>query len=176
MSTSVTQPTLGLVGWARWAWRQLTSMKTALFLLLLLAIGAVPGSMFPQRSLDPSRTADWIQRHPDAGPILDAGIPVVTMGMRPGVPDPRGVLRLARHLARERPDVVQTWMDHSNLIAGVAAALASCPKVVWGVHHSDHVRGLAHADPVPGGGQPRSGAQSPDSGADHHRPRHDDRA
>ena len=42
MSTgqAVTQPRLGLVGWARWAWRQLTSMKTALFLLLLLAIGA----------------------------------------------------------------------------------------------------------------------------------------
>ena len=73
MSTgqAVTQPRLGLVGWARWAWRQLTSMKTALFLLLLLAIGAVPGSMFPQRSLDPSRTADWIQRHPEAGPVLD---------------------------------------------------------------------------------------------------------
>lgn len=67
----VTQPRLGAVGWARWAWRQLTSMRTALFLLLLLAIGAVPGSMLPQRSLDPSRTADWIQRHPDAGPVLD---------------------------------------------------------------------------------------------------------
>ncbi len=67
----VTQPRLGPVGWARWAWRQLTSMKTALFLLLLLAIGAVPGSMFPQRSLDPSQTAAWIQRHPEAGPVLD---------------------------------------------------------------------------------------------------------
>ena len=31
------------VGWLRFAWRQLTSMRTALFLLLLLAIGAVPG-------------------------------------------------------------------------------------------------------------------------------------
>ncbi|GAA3609040.1 cytochrome c biogenesis protein ResB [Marihabitans asiaticum] len=67
----VTQPRLGPVGWARWAWRQLTSMRTALFLLLLLAIGAVPGSMFPQRSLDPARTTDWIERHPDAGPVLD---------------------------------------------------------------------------------------------------------
>ena len=77
-----------------------------------------------------------------AGPVVAAGIPLTTMGMRPGVPDPRGVLRLARHLGRARPDVVQTWMDHSNLIGGAAAALAACPHVVWGIHHSNHVRGL----------------------------------
>ena len=67
----VTQPKLGFVGYLRWAWRQLTSMRTALFLLLLLSIGAVPGSVFPQRSLDPSRTADWIARHETTGPWLD---------------------------------------------------------------------------------------------------------
>ena len=36
--SEVTQPTLGPVGMLRWAWRQLTSMRTALLLLLLLAI------------------------------------------------------------------------------------------------------------------------------------------
>ena len=51
--TDVAQPRLGPVGWLRWTWRQLTSMRTALFLLLLLAIGAIPGSTFPQRSIDP---------------------------------------------------------------------------------------------------------------------------
>ena len=35
-SAPVTLPKLGPLGWARWAWRQLTSMRTALFLLLLL--------------------------------------------------------------------------------------------------------------------------------------------
>ena len=79
-----------------------------------------------------------------AGPVLDAGIPLVTMGMRPGVPDPRGVARLTGHLRRLRPQVVQTWMDHSNLI-GALAARAGAPRarVVWGIHHSDHVRGVA---------------------------------
>ncbi len=67
----ITQPKLGPVGYLRWGWRQLTSMRTALFLLLLLAVGAVPGSVFPQRSIDPTRTADWIANHPKAGPILD---------------------------------------------------------------------------------------------------------
>ena len=38
----IAQPRLGPIGWLRWMWRQLTSMRTALFLLLLLAIGAIP--------------------------------------------------------------------------------------------------------------------------------------
>lgn len=77
-----------------------------------------------------------------AVPILKSGIPLKTMGMKPGVPDPRGVLRLTRHLRRERPAIVQTWMDHSNLIGGLAATLVPGARVVWGVHHSNHVAGL----------------------------------
>ena len=67
----VTQPTLDARGWLRFLWRQLTSMRTALFLLLMLAIAAVPGSVFPQRNIDATRTSDWIADHPTAGPILD---------------------------------------------------------------------------------------------------------
>jgi cytochrome c biogenesis protein len=67
----VTQPTLGPIGMARWAWRQLTSMRTALFLLMLLAIGAVPGSIWPQRDIDAGRVADYLARHRTTGPWLD---------------------------------------------------------------------------------------------------------
>lgn len=67
----VNQPSLGAIGWLRFLWRQLTSMRTALFLLLMLAIAAVPGSVFPQRSIDPTRTADWIAERPTVGPWLD---------------------------------------------------------------------------------------------------------
>jgi len=69
--SDVTQPTLGVVGLSRWAWRQLTSMRTALFLLLLLAIGAVPGSVWPQRNIDAGRVADYLARHESTGPWLD---------------------------------------------------------------------------------------------------------
>jgi cytochrome c biogenesis protein len=62
---------LGFVGWSRWAWRQLTSMRTALFLLFLLAALAVPGSVFPQRRVDPSAVAAYAREHPDAFPWLD---------------------------------------------------------------------------------------------------------
>ena len=67
------------------------------------------------------------------------GIPVRVIGMRPGVPDPRRVVRLARLLHRERPQVVQTWMDHSNLIGGVAARLAARAPVIWGVHNTNYI-------------------------------------
>jgi cytochrome c biogenesis protein len=69
--SEVTQPTLGPAGMLRWAWRQLTSMRTALFLLLLLAIGAVPGSIWPQRNIDAGRVADYLVRHQGTGPWLD---------------------------------------------------------------------------------------------------------
>lgn len=64
-------PTLGVVGWLRWAWRQLTSMRVALLLLMLLAVAAVPGTIFPQRAQDPDRVATYLTDHPALGPVLD---------------------------------------------------------------------------------------------------------
>lgn len=68
---ALNQPKLGFVGWLRWIWRQLTSMRTALFLLLLLAVAAVPGSLVPQHSSDPNGVVQWQQNHPTLYPILD---------------------------------------------------------------------------------------------------------
>ena len=67
----VVQPKLGPVGWLRWCWRQLTSMRTALFLLLLLAIAAVPGSLFPQRGADPNGVTKYFNENPQLAPVLD---------------------------------------------------------------------------------------------------------
>ena len=60
------------MGMLRWAWTQLTSMRTALFLLLLLAVAAVPGSLFPQRPANPSIVTQYIKDNPDYGKILDS--------------------------------------------------------------------------------------------------------
>jgi cytochrome c biogenesis protein len=65
-------PALGTKGMLRWAWTQLTSMRTALFLLLLLAVAAVPGSLFPQRPANPAVVTQYIKDHPDYGQILDS--------------------------------------------------------------------------------------------------------
>lgn len=63
---------IGAFGWARWFWRQLTSMRTALFLLLLLAVAAVPGSVYPQRSADPNGVTQFFENNPDLAPIMDS--------------------------------------------------------------------------------------------------------
>ena len=60
-----------LMFWPRWFWRQLTSMRTALFLLLLLAIAAVPGSVYPQRSADPNGVRVFFDNNPDIASVMD---------------------------------------------------------------------------------------------------------
>ncbi|WP_457963426.1 cytochrome c biogenesis protein ResB [Arthrobacter sp. D1-29] len=64
-------PALGPKEMLRWAWTQLTSMRTALFLLLLLAVAAVPGSLFPQRPANPSTVTEYIRNNPGYGKLLD---------------------------------------------------------------------------------------------------------
>ncbi len=55
----------------RRAWRQLTSMRTALLLLFLLALASVPGGFLPQRALAPARVQEYTAAHPTLGPLLD---------------------------------------------------------------------------------------------------------
>ncbi len=56
---------------ARWAWRQLTSMRTALILLFLLALGAIPGSVIPQEAVDSLRASQWREAHPKLTPVYE---------------------------------------------------------------------------------------------------------
>ena len=55
----------------RWTWRQLTSMRTALILLFLLALGAIPGSVIPQDAVDALLAAQWRRDHPTLGPVYE---------------------------------------------------------------------------------------------------------
>ncbi len=58
-------------GTLHWAWATLTSMRTALALLLLLGIAAIPGSLLPQRPTNAFGVASYLTDHPDIGPWLD---------------------------------------------------------------------------------------------------------
>ncbi|GAA1683216.1 cytochrome c biogenesis protein ResB [Citricoccus zhacaiensis] len=64
-------PALGVTGTLRFAWTQLTSMRTALMLLLLLAVAAVPGSLFPQRPAGPEIVNQYLEDNPVLGEWLD---------------------------------------------------------------------------------------------------------
>lgn len=55
----------------RWAWRQLTSMRTALVLLLLLALASVPGSVIPQSGVDSLGVSQWQDDHPKLTPVYE---------------------------------------------------------------------------------------------------------
>ena len=56
--------------WLKWGWRQLTSMRIALVLLFLLALGSVPGSMLPQEGSDPAGVQQYYASHPALAPLL----------------------------------------------------------------------------------------------------------
>ncbi|RFS83356.1 cytochrome c biogenesis protein ResB [Actinomadura spongiicola] len=62
---------IGPLGWLRWGWRQLTTMRTALILLFLVALGAVPGSVLPQRGQAPEKVVAYLDEHRTLGPWLD---------------------------------------------------------------------------------------------------------
>lgn len=68
--------------------------------------------------------------------IEQLGIPVDTINMRSGFAVIQGVLRLRAKLRESRPDVVQTWMYHADLVGGIAARLAGVRHIVWGLRNS----------------------------------------
>lgn len=53
------------------AWRSLTSMRTALILLFLLALAALPGALLPQRSLNEVLVDQYFADYPAIAPWLD---------------------------------------------------------------------------------------------------------
>ncbi|ATQ28790.1 cytochrome c biogenesis protein ResB [Rhodococcus ruber] len=72
---SPTPPRQGPAGRAaafvRNTWRGLTSMRTALVLLFLLALAAIPGALLPQRSLNAGKVDEYIAARPTLGPLMD---------------------------------------------------------------------------------------------------------
>jgi glycosyltransferase involved in cell wall biosynthesis len=66
-----------------------------------------------------------------------AGVPVRALGMKRGVPNPFSLARLHQWIRASKPQIVQTWMYHANLIGGLAARLAGEIPVVWGVHQAN---------------------------------------
>lgn len=65
MSEKIEIPELGVGGLARFAWRQLTSMRTALILLMMLGLAAIPGSLIPQRTSNPIAVRDFLDQKPE---------------------------------------------------------------------------------------------------------------
>lgn len=55
----------------RYLWRQLTSMRNALILLLLLGLASIPGSIYPQRTQNPLKVREYFETNPEFAKWLD---------------------------------------------------------------------------------------------------------
>lgn len=75
-----------------------------------------------------------------AAKLQAAGLKVVDLGMRRGLPNPFAIFKLARIIRRERPEIIQSWMYHADLMALLALRLSGRRKstrLFWGIRCSD---------------------------------------
>lgn len=72
------------------------------------------------------------------GPLLvEKGIAVKYLNMQPGKPSLKSILTLYHAIKKAKPDIVQTWMYHADLLGGIVAKAAGIKKVYWNIRHSD---------------------------------------
>jgi glycosyltransferase involved in cell wall biosynthesis len=83
-----------------------------------------------------SEVISLTDRGATAARIEALGVPVRALSMMRSVPNPLAIRRIAKILRRSRPQIVHTWMYHSNLLGGLAAQAAGGIPVIWGIHHS----------------------------------------
>jgi glycosyltransferase involved in cell wall biosynthesis len=120
-------------------------MATVLHLITGLDTGGAEGTLTRVVTrLDPRRHRSVVvsMTGPGAlGAVLsDAGIEVFCLGMRRGLPDPRGLTRFAGILRQVQPDIVQTWLYHADLV-GLVGRLATRARwrLFWNIRCTDMV-------------------------------------
>ena len=69
--------------------------------------------------------------------LISKGVKVYSLGMHSVLGIPLTIWRLMRLIRSYRPDIVQTWMYHADLIGGLAARLAGNRSVIWGIRTTD---------------------------------------
>jgi len=69
--------------------------------------------------------------------IRSLGIPVSSLQMSGGVSALGGLFKLYGLLRTSKPDVVQTWLYHADLLGYVGAKLARIPAIAWNLRCSD---------------------------------------
>ncbi|HET9218153.1 MAG TPA: glycosyltransferase, partial [Terriglobia bacterium] len=90
---------------------------------------------------DRSRFESHVLSLTDEGPLIGerlkrAQVPLTTLGFRRGAPHPGLVFGLVRALRAIKPDLVQTWMYHADLVGGLAGQFVRGVPIVWGLHNS----------------------------------------
>lgn len=78
-----------------------------------------------------------VEAGPMAEPLAAAGIPITSLHIRRGRPMPGDLITLVRHLRRSRPEVLQTWLYHADLLGTAASYLARPGRLFWNVRCTD---------------------------------------
>lgn len=68
--------------------------------------------------------------------LQQAGVPVYDLQMQFGVGDLLRILRLFRIILKCKPDAIQTWMYHADLIGGIVSRAAGVKNLFWGIRNS----------------------------------------
>lgn len=81
------------------------------------------------------RIVSLLPLFPLSAELEASGIPISSLGMRRGIPDPRAVLRLFREVGSFRPDVVHCHMPQANLLARTVRAFCEFPVLICTLHN-----------------------------------------
>ncbi len=104
-----------------------------------LADGGAEGVLFrlvKHDQLDQHEVVSLTDAEKYGSKLKALGISVTCLNMPRGRLTLSGIWRLLRQIKKVRPDVVQTWMYHADLLGGVLARLAGCRNIVWGIRHT----------------------------------------
>lgn len=69
--------------------------------------------------------------------LKQQGVEVLSLEMTKGMPSFTAVRQLKRLLEKRRPDVLQTWLYHADLLGLIAGRISNTPVVAWNIRCSD---------------------------------------
>ncbi len=98
--------------------------------MLLKLLKAIDRQRFPSRVISLTDIGEIGKR------IIDAGVSVTSIGMKPGSFSFTGVQKLVDEISKQKPVIVQTWMYHADLLGGWAARKAGVDYVAWNIRNS----------------------------------------
>ena len=115
-------------------------METVLHVITGLGLGGAESQLFHFVTSDTSRKHHVVSLMHEGvfGPRLEErGIDVTCLHMPSGKVSLSGIRQLYRLVRTMKPDYVQTWMYHADLVGGLVAWLAGERQIFWGLHNTN---------------------------------------
>jgi len=82
------------------------------------------------------------------GRLQEKGIDLVCLNMPKGRLNLSGLIKLWRSLKNYRPDVVQTWMYHADIVGGLISRMVGIRNIFWNIRHTELVSGVSSKNTI----------------------------